>query len=123
MQVLVVDDAQFMRLRLRQLLESHGHTVSEASNGREAVERYRAARPDVVLMDITMPEMDGIEAVRVICREDPTAHIIMVSALGQQAMVLAAIQAGAKDFVVKPFQPERVLAAVARWGVPHRTPH
>jgi two-component system chemotaxis response regulator CheY len=119
MQVLVVDDAAFMRLRLRKLLEEHGYQVHEASNGREAIERYRALRPDVVLMDITMPELDGIEAVRSIVAEDPNARIVMVSALGQQAMVLEAIYAGAKDFVVKPFQPERVLTAVARWAPPN----
>ncbi|MBX5466172.1 MAG: response regulator [Firmicutes bacterium] len=116
MKILVVDDAAFMRLRLRKLLEDQGHTVVEAGNGREALDRYRAERPDLVLMDITMPEMDGIEAVRALTAEDPEARVVMVSALGQQAMVLAAIQAGAKDFIVKPFQPDRVLAAVSKWG-------
>jgi two-component system chemotaxis response regulator CheY len=114
--VLVVDDAAFMRMRLKKLLEDQGYEVVEAQNGREALERYQDAQPALVLMDITMPEMDGIEAVRTLIERDPDARVVMVSALGQQAMVLAAIQAGAKDFIVKPFQPDRVLTAVAKWA-------
>jgi two-component system chemotaxis response regulator CheY len=116
MTILVVDDAAFMRMRLKKLLEDQGHVVVEAANGQEAVAAYAAHRPALVLMDITMPEMDGIAAVQALVAQDPDARVVMVSALGQQAMVLAAVQAGAKDFIVKPFQPDRVLAAVARWA-------
>ncbi len=110
--VLVVDDASFMRMRCAKLLREHGYEVVEAVNGADAVEKYQQSRPDLVLMDITMPVMDGIEAVKAIRQHDPAARIIMVSAVGQQSMVLAAIEAGAMDFVVKPFQPDRVLQAV-----------
>jgi len=116
MKVLTVDDAAFMRLRLKKLLEEAGHTVAEAATGTEAVQVYAAFRPDVVLMDITMPEMDGIAATAAIRAQDPDARIIMVSALGQQEMVIRAIQAGARDFVVKPFDADRVLAAITKWG-------
>lgn len=112
--VLVVDDAAFMRLRLKKLLEDKGFEVVEAANGREAVEQYRAHQPDVVLMDITMPEMTGIEALAEIRTADPNAYVIMVSALGQQAMVINAIQAGAKDFIIKPYEPSRVVGAVEK---------
>jgi two-component system chemotaxis response regulator CheY len=88
--------------------------VGEASNGQEALEKYKQARPDLVTMDIVMPEMDGIEAVKAIRAFDPAARIIMVSAMGQQGMVIDAIQAGARDFIIKPFQPPRVLEAVKR---------
>jgi two-component system chemotaxis response regulator CheY len=114
--VLIADDAAFMRMRLRKLLESAGHDVIEAANGQEAVAVYQNERPTVVLMDITMPEMDGVAATRSICQTDPKARIIMVSALGQQAMIVSAIQAGAKDFVVKPYEPDRVLQAVNKWA-------
>ena len=111
--VLVVDDAAFMRLMLKDILLKGGHeVVGEASNGLEAVERYQMLKPDVVTMDITMPVMEGITAVQTIKGADPAAVIIMCSAMGQQTMVLQAIQAGAKDFVVKPFQSERVLTAI-----------
>ncbi len=113
--VLVVDDSEFMRMRCRQLLASQGYEVVEASNGEEAVARYEAERPDLVMMDITMPVMDGITAVREIRKRDPQAKIVMCSALGQQAMVLEAVKAGAKDFVVKPFQPERLVATVRKF--------
>jgi two-component system chemotaxis response regulator CheY len=112
--IMVVDDAAFMRLRLSTLLQEAGHTVIEAENGAQAVERYRQERPDVVLMDITMPVMDGLAAIDAIRSQDPGARIIVCSSLGQQAMVMRAIRSGARDFVVKPFQPERVLGAVAR---------
>jgi two-component system chemotaxis response regulator CheY len=112
--VLVVDDAAFMRLRLRTILEQEGHAVREAGNGREGVAAYRAERPDAVFLDITMPEMDGLAALREIRQLDPSAVVIMCSALGQQSMVLQAIQQGACDFIVKPFQPERVLQALTR---------
>lgn len=113
--VLVVDDAAFMRMMIKDILSKNGYdVVGEAENGSVAVERFRDLRPDLVTMDITMPEMDGITAVREIKAIDSSARIIMCSAMGQQAMVIDAIQAGAKDFIVKPFQPERVLEAVSK---------
>lgn len=113
--VLIVDDAAFMRMMIRDILERHGYeVVGEAENGEQAVEMYKKLRPDLVTMDITMPEMDGITAVKEIMKFDPKAKIIMSSAMGQQAMVIDAIQAGARDFIVKPFQPERVLEAVTK---------
>ncbi|PSR22780.1 MAG: two-component system response regulator [Sulfobacillus acidophilus] len=116
MKILIADDAAFMRMRLRKLLEEAGHTVLEATNGEEAVAMYREQNPAVVLMDITMPEMDGVTATRHICQSDPKARVIMVSALGQQAMIVSAIQAGAKDFVVKPYEVDRVLGAINKWA-------
>ncbi|GBD33547.1 Chemotaxis protein CheY [bacterium HR33] len=113
--VLVCDDAMFMRRMLRDILTQAGfEVVGEAATGTEAVERYKQLRPDLVTMDIVMPDLDGIEAVRRIVDFDPSARILMCSALGQQALVIEAIRAGAKDFVVKPFQPSRVLEAVHR---------
>ncbi|MCS7002875.1 MAG: response regulator [Dehalococcoidia bacterium] len=112
--ILIVDDAQFMRVRCAKLLTSNGYDVVEAANGREAVEKYQQEKPACVLMDITMPEMDGLEALKAIREIDPNARIAMVTAMGQQGIVMDAIKAGAKDFVVKPFQPERVLAAVEK---------
>ena len=113
--VLVCDDAIFMRTMISDILTQAGYeVVGEAETGAQAVERYRALKPDLVTMDIVMPDMSGIDAVREICRTDPEARILMCSAMGQQALVVEAIQAGAKDFVVKPFQPSRVLEAVQR---------
>lgn len=112
--ILVVDDAEFMRLRLSKLLASNGYEVIEAADGQQAVERYRELKPDLVLMDITMPVMDGIAAVKGIKQVDPSATIIMCSALGQQSMVIEAVKAGAKDFVVKPFEPDKILAAIKK---------
>lgn len=113
--VLVVDDAAFMRMMIKDILTKHGYqVVGEAANGVEAVEKYSILRPDLVTMDITMPEMDGIAAVKAIRKNDPSAVIIMCSAMGQQPMVIDAIQSGAKDFIVKPFQPERVMEAVKK---------
>ncbi|HZR99593.1 MAG TPA: response regulator, partial [Chloroflexota bacterium] len=109
--ILIADDAAFMRMRCGRMLADNGYTVLEAENGRDAVEKYQAHRPDAVLMDITMPELDGLGALKAIRALDPGAKVAMVTALGQQQVVLEAVQAGAKDFVVKPFQPERVLAA------------
>jgi len=115
MKILIADDAAFMRMRLKKLLEEAGYTVIEAANGHEAIAAYHADRPAMVLMDITMPELDGVAATKTICQGDPKARVVMVSALGQQAMVVSAIQAGAKDFIVKPYQPERILEAVTKW--------
>jgi len=108
---LVVDDAAFMRMRCVKLLKENGYETIEAENGQQAVAAYKASRPDAVLMDITMPEMDGLEALRAIMAHDLSARVAMVTALGQQAMVMEALQAGARDFVVKPFQAPRVLEA------------
>ncbi len=113
--ILLVDDAAFMRMMLKDILTKNGYNVvGEAENGVQAVEKYKELKPNLVVMDITMPEMDGIQAARAIKAEDANALIIMCSAMGQQAMVVEAIQAGAKDFIVKPFQPDRVLEAVKK---------
>jgi two-component system chemotaxis response regulator CheY len=113
--VLVVDDAAFMRMMIKDILQKGGYqVVGEAEDGKRAIEKYKELRPDLVTMDITMPDMDGITAVKEIRKVDENAIIIMCSAMGQQAMVIDAIQAGAKDFVVKPFQPERVLEAIKK---------
>ncbi|WP_017873509.1 response regulator [Candidatus Caldatribacterium saccharofermentans] len=113
--IMIVDDAAFMRMMLKDILTKNGYeVVAEASNGKEAVLKYEEVKPDLVTMDITMPEMDGITAVREIKKRDPNARIIMCSAMGQQAMVVDAIQAGARDFIVKPFKPERVIEAVKK---------
>ena len=113
--VMIVDDAAFMRMMLKDILSKNGFTVvGEAENGAVAVERYTDLKPDLTIMDITMPEMDGLQAVKEIRKRDPQARIVMCSAMGQQAMVIEAIQSGAKDFVVKPFQAERVIEAVKK---------
>ncbi len=113
--VLICDDAIFMRTMVGDILTQAGFdVVGEAETGIQAVERYKELRPDLVTMDIVMPDMGGIDAVREITKHDPQARILMCSAMGQQALVVEAIQAGAKDFVVKPFQPARVLEAVNR---------
>lgn len=113
--VLIVDDAAFMRMMLKDMLTKNGfEVIGEADNGLKAVEMYKTEKPDLVTMDITMPEMDGIEAVKTIKQFDPTAKVIMCSAMGQQSMVMDAIKAGAKDFVVKPFKEDRVVEAVRK---------
>jgi len=112
--ILVVDDAAFMRLRAVKLLTEAGYTVIEAENGRLAVEVYSRERPDAVLLDITMPEMDGLEALTAIRTIDPTARVAMLTAMGQQSIVMDAIKRGARDFVIKPFAPDRVLGAVGK---------
>ncbi|MDD4802264.1 MAG: response regulator [Syntrophomonas sp.] len=113
--VLIVDDAAFMRMMIKDILSKNGYeVVGEAENGMIAIEKYKEVKPDLVTMDITMPEMDGIAAVKEIVSYDSKARVIMCSAMGQQAMVIDAIQAGAKDFIVKPFQPERVIEAVSK---------
>jgi two-component system, chemotaxis family, chemotaxis protein CheY len=113
--VLVVDDAAFMRKVLTDALAQGGHdVVGEAANGVEAVAQFQALNPDVTTLDITMPEKDGLEALREILAANPAARVIMCSALGQESKVLESIKCGAKDFVVKPFQAERVLEAVGK---------
>ncbi|MDR3592767.1 MAG: response regulator [Negativicutes bacterium] len=113
--VLIVDDAAFMRMMIKDILTKNGfEVVGEAENGVKAVEKFQELRPDLTTMDITMPEMDGISAVKQIKKIDPNAKVIMCSAMGQQAMVIEAIQSGARDFIVKPFQPDRVLEALRK---------
>lgn len=112
--ILVVDDAAFMRMRCSKLLTENGHEVVEAGTGREAVEQYKNTSPDAVLLDITMPDMDGLSALKEIRAFDSDARVAMVTAMGQQSIVMEALQAGAKDFVVKPFDAERVLAAIEK---------
>ena len=113
--ILIVDDAAFMRMMIKDILTKNGYNVAgEAENGLKAIEKYAEVKPDLVLMDITMPEMDGIQALKKIKETDASALVIMCSAMGQQAMVIESIQAGAKDFIVKPFQADRVLEAVKK---------
>ena len=113
--ILICDDAASMRMMIKDILTKNGYTVcGEAENGLRAVEKYSELNPDLVLMDITMPEMDGIQALKKIKENDSSASVIMCSAMGQQAMVIESIQSGAKDFIVKPFQADRVLEAVRK---------
>ena len=113
--VMIVDDAAFMRMKLKDILEKNGYSVvAEAQNGVEAIEKYKEVRPEIVTMDIMMPEMDGIEALKGIKGIDANAKVVMCSAMGQQAMVIESIQSGARDFIVKPFQPDRVLEAIRK---------
>jgi len=113
--IMIVDDAVFMRMKLKDILEKNGYeVVAEAQNGADAVEKYKAEKPDIVTMDITMPEMDGIQALKNIKKVDPSAKVIMCSAMGQQAMVMEAIQSGALDFIVKPFETDRVIDSIQK---------
>lgn len=110
--ILIADDAAFMRMKSASLVKELGHEVIEAEDGAEAVKVYQAESPDAVLMDITMPNMDGMEALAAILKIDPDAKIAMVTAMGQQAVIMEAIKAGAKDFVVKPFDADRIQSAL-----------
>lgn len=113
--VLVVDDTAFMRMTLKNMLEKNGYTVvGEGEDGAKGVELYKELKPALVTMDITMPNMDGITAIREIMNFDPGATVIVVSAMGQKGLVIDALNAGAKDFVVKPFQPDRIAEALAK---------
>lgn len=113
--VMIVDDAAFMRMMIKDILVKNGYdVVGEAANGAEAVEKYKELKPDLVTMDITMPEMDGVTALKEIKKLDSNARVVMCSAMGQQAMVIDAIQSGAKDFIVKPFQNDRVIEAIRK---------
>lgn len=115
MKILICDDAMFMRLMLKDMITKNGHEViGEASNGIEAIEKYKELQPDLVTLDITMPIKDGIEALKEIIAYDKDAKVIMCSAMGQQMMVMEAIQSGALDFIVKPFQPDRIIDAIHR---------
>ncbi|MBA3075288.1 MAG: response regulator [Anaerolineaceae bacterium] len=112
--ILVVDDAEFLRVRISKMLVGDGYEVIEAENGLLALNAYKAEKPDVVLMDITMPEMDGLTALREILAVDSGAKVIMLTALGQESVVLEAIKSGAKDFIVKPFERDRVVGALQK---------
>lgn len=112
--VMIVDDAAFMRLNLKNILKENYEIAGEAENGQQAVEMYQELKPDFVTMDITMPVMDGLEAIKEIKKIDPEANIIVCSAMGQQKMIIKAIEAGAKDFIVKPFKEQRVLEAIEK---------
>ena len=113
--ILIVDDAAFVRMMIKEILSKNGYEiVGEAADGMQAIEKYKETQPDLVTMDNTMPEMDGITALKEIKNINPNAKVIMCSAMGQQAMVIDAIQAGAKDFIVKPFQADRVLEAISK---------
>ncbi len=112
--VLVVDDAAFMRMRCAKMLNEKGYEVVEAADGLEALKKYREHSPEVVLLDITMPNMDGIATLKKLIEIDPEVKVAMVTAMGQQSMVIEALKSGAKDFVIKPFDAGRVLAAVEK---------
>lgn len=112
--ILIVDDAEFLRVRISKMLSGEGYEIFEADNGAKAVNLYKSTQPDLVLMDITMPEMDGLTALKEIRTFDPKARVIMLTALGQESVVLEAIKSGARDFVVKPFERERVLSAISK---------
>lgn len=113
--VLIADDAAFMRMMIKNILTEAGYEIAgEAENGAVAVAKYKELKPDLTTMDITMPEMDGLQALKEIRESDPSARVVMCSAMGQQSMVIESIQAGAKDFIVKPFQPDRVLEAIQK---------
>ena len=112
--ILIVDDAEFLRVRISKMLSGDGHEIVEAENGARAVEQYKLIHPDMVLMDITMPEMDGLSALKAIRSFDPKAKVIMLTALGQESVVLEAIKSGARDFIVKPFERDRVINAISK---------
>jgi two-component system, chemotaxis family, chemotaxis protein CheY len=113
--ILIADDLSFMRMIQKEILTQRGYIIAgEASNGAEAVEKYRTLRPDLVILDITMPLMNGLEAMRKIFAIDPAARVIMCSALGQQNLIVEAIRAGVRDFIVKPFKSERILSAIEK---------
>ena len=113
--ILIVDDAAFMRMMIKDILTKNGYNIAaEAENGKIAVDKYNEVKPDLVLMDITMPEMSGLEALKHIKENDPNAKVVICSALGQQEQLAKAIQLGAKDFIVKPFEPERLVAALEK---------
>jgi two-component system chemotaxis response regulator CheY len=111
--ILLVDDAAFMRKVIKDTLSKNGYTeLYEAVDGADAVEKYGEISPDLVIMDITMPNMDGLEALKAIRAKDPNANVVMCSAMGQESMVMDAVRSGAKDFIVKPFKPDRILKTV-----------
>jgi two-component system chemotaxis response regulator CheY len=110
--ILIVDDAEFLRVRISKMLVGEGFEVTEAENGLKAIESYKSKKPDMVLMDVTMPEMDGLTALKELRKLDPNAKVVMLTALGQESVVLEAVKSGAKDFIVKPFDRDRVMSAI-----------
>ena len=112
--ILIVDDAEFLRVRLTKMLDAEGFQVFQAENGLKAVEVYKQIHPDVILMDVTMPEMDGLTALKEIVGFDSKARVIMLTALGQESVVLEAVKSGARDFIVKPFEHDRVMKAIGK---------
>ena len=117
MRVLITDDAAFMRMMLKDILAKNGHeVVAEAGDGIEMLQKYGETMPDIVTLDITMPNMDGLVALKELRKKHPNANVVMCSAMGQQSMVIDAIQSGAKDFIVKPFQAERVVECLAKFS-------
>lgn len=115
MKVLITDDAAFMRMMLKDILTKNGHeVVGEAGNGVEMLQKYEETQPDIVTLDITMPEMDGLTAIKELRKKHPEANVVMCSAMGQQSMVIDAIQSGARDFIVKPFQADRVIECLSK---------
>ena len=115
MKVLIADDAAFMRMMLKDILTKNGHeVVGEAANGVEMLSKYEETQPDIVTLDITMPEMDGLTAIKELRKKHPDANVVMCSAMGQQSMVIDAIQSGARDFIVKPFQADRIIECLSK---------
>jgi two-component system chemotaxis response regulator CheY len=112
--ILIVDDAEFLRVRLNKILDMEGYEVFQAENGSKAVATYKEQHPDVVLMDVTMPEMDGLAALKEIISFDSHAKVVMLTALGQESVVLEAVKSGARDFIVKPFEHDRVMKAISK---------
>ena len=112
--ILVVDDAAFMRMRCTKMLSDGGYEVAEAADGNEALQKYKELKPDAVLLDITMPELDGLATLKELIKMDAGARVAMVTAMGQQSMVMEALKSGARDFIVKPFESDRVLGAVKK---------
>lgn len=112
--ILIVDDAEFLRVRLNKILDTEGYEVVQAENGAKAVSTYKEQHPDVVLMDVTMPEMDGLTALKEIVSFDAQAKVVMLTALGQESVVLEAVKSGARDFIVKPFEHDRVMKAISK---------
>ena len=111
--IMLVDDAAFMRMMIKDTLQKNGYTeIVEAGNGEQAITTYSAEKPDLILMDITMPVMDGLEALRRLKEIDPEIKVVMCSAMGQETMVVDALKLGAKDFIVKPFKPDRIMKTV-----------
>ncbi|MEA4987072.1 MULTISPECIES: response regulator [Anaerovoracaceae] len=116
--ILLVDDAAFMRMMIKDVLKKNGiEDIHEAADGAQAIEKYNEVHPDLVFMDITMPNVDGLEALKAIKAADPNAVVVMCSAMGQEAMVIEAIKTGAKDFIVKPFKPERILKTLTSLNI------
>jgi len=116
--ILIVDDASFMRMMIKDALQKNGYDdLHEAADGLQAVEKYDEIKPDIVFMDITMPNMDGLEALKTIKGKDPSAIVVMCSAMGQESMVIEAIKTGARDFIVKPFKPDRIMKTLSSLNI------